>query len=131
MFSIVLHVGIKVKIVVVNHRRNKKVQPKIGPMFSKNVYIKETENDNLTSYVANLACCAIIAVLVGTSARMTTVTTENLNIFPNYILVLFVHLIGPTLFVLILTTSFYRKRTMRAFLAEELKRLYQNISERY
>lgn len=121
MVSILLHVVVKVRVRI--YESKAKVFPETGLIFYKTSFIKEMKNTELTSFIANLICFVIMALAVGSSIAMKSLTTENINLYPNYLLVLFVHLVAPTLFVFAFTAFLYRKEALRRFLLEELKRV--------
>ena len=117
--SIALHVVVKVRVWI--YESKAKVFPETGLVSYKSTFIKEMKKTELSSFVANLVCFFIMASAVASSVRMKTITTENLNLYPNYLLVLFVHLVAPTLFVIAFTASLYRKQALRRFVSEELR----------
>ena len=121
IFSIALHVAVKVRVQI--YESKAKVFPETGLIFHKSSFIQEMKKTKLSSFIVNLICFVIMAAAVGSSIGMKTITTENLNLFPNYLLVLFVHLVAPTLFVIAFTASLYRKQALRRFVFDELRRL--------
>ena len=114
IFSLVLYMAVNVRIAIYKwHKKDP----------GKKYYLLESKSIlNLTSLVVSLSSFALLAFL---NSKANGLNLEEMNQFPNYLLVYSVQLIGPPAVCnVILGFQFIRHKNLRKFIVDQASKLF-------
>ena len=91
---------------------------------ARNIFLKSLEKQSLSDFTTSTfeIICGFMAALLYFKIR--DLAPEQLNFYPNYLLVYFIHLVnGPLTCIIIITLCYYRNEAMRKVVTREIKHL--------
>ena len=122
--SIIIHLATRIKIYIYK-RKDNRVYIQSLRNSNKTAAIQQIETHSVSSYAANLFGMFITGLVIAFISMLNNVEMQDLNKYPNYVLVYFVYLISTNILLLFFLVASYHKETMRKFITEEFKDLFR------
>ena len=121
--SIIIHLVTRVRILVYK-RKDNKVHPQSQRMTNKTTALKQIETRSVSSFCANLAVVFISLLVIALISKLNQTPMEDLNKYPNYVLVYFAYLVSTNVLILLFIAASYRKEALRKYVMNEMKDLF-------
>ena len=97
-------------------------------IFLKNFSLEVINKSSITSFTTNLAGLFIISFSLFIGFKFNELKPQEMNEYPNYLFVYFIHLILPNLAGVVFAVLFYSKNSsMRKSIVSELKSGFECI----
>ena len=120
--SVIIHSAIYMKIWLHKRKHGGQIDQQTTKLISKMLIFKDIEKQS--RLIINFLYWCIFVTSIFSAVKLSKEKMENLNIYPNYLLVYFTNLFAPCFYVFLLIASFYRNRTLRRAIFDEVKNLF-------
>jgi hypothetical protein len=89
--------------------------------------LKDIEIESISTLIPDMISFCTIGLCVLVLIKLQSIEMKNLNDYPNYLYIYFIHLVAPSLSTLGITTLFRKKELRRAVREEVENFLHNNI----
>ena len=121
IFTILTIIVAKLKIHYFRSREVERAMTQRS-IFLKNFSLEVINKSSITSFTTNLAGLLIISLSTFIGIKFSELKPQEMNEYPNYLYVYFIHLILPNLAGVVFVALFYSKNSpMRESILSELK----------
>ena len=118
VYSVIFYFTNNLKIY--NHKKRFKVSSELNQnqISSKLLDQKNFETHSLATVATNLLGIALFITAVACQRKLLAVKPENLEVYPNYLFLFYVDLLSPSLAIILVILSLFRKKALRKNLKE-------------
>ena len=89
---------------------------------------KNVEMETLANMSTDLLGICVLLLACACHLKLLTVQPENLQVYPNYLFLYYLDLLGPSLGIIFSIVPFFWKKALRRHLKEELKSMFSKIT---
>ncbi len=123
--SLIIHSAIYVKIWLHKRKHGGQMNQQTNKVMSKILILKDVEKQS--RYIINFLNWCTFVTSIFCAVKLGKEKMENLNIYPNYLLVYFTNLFAPCFYVFLLIASFFRNKTLRRTIFDEIKNVFPQL----
>ena len=122
--SLLLHVAVRLRIVIYQWNTKPGQQPNVSGLFKK--FVNNFENQSLSDFTMNVAMVILLGFGVTFLIAFNNVKPSELNVYPNYYFIYFLHIYAPLTFGGFITFFIYfRHKPLQIFIGKEMKVLLE------
>jgi hypothetical protein len=103
--------------------------PKLSLVHKFSV-LKEIEIESISTLAPDIISFILIGLCVAVLIKIQSLEMKELNEYPNYIYIYFLHLVAPSISMFGITSSLFSKKELRRTVKEEIQNLVHDIRDR-
>ena len=124
MASLLLHMAVRLRIVIYKLNTKPGQQPTVSCLLQK--FVTNFENQSLSDFTMNVAMVILLGFGVTFLIAFNNVKPSELNVYPNYYFIYFLHIYAPLTFGGFITFFIYfRHKPLQIFISKEMKVLLE------
>ena len=127
VYSVILYFTINMRIYYYKKRFKVSSELNQNQISSKLLDWKNFETHSLSTIATDLLGIGLFITAVACQRKLLAVKPENLNVYPNYLFLFYIDLLSPSLGIILVILSFFRKKALRKDLKENMYSIFLKL----